>query len=502
MSAQQGNNVACDTTPTSNPNSLVCDFYLPHKRRFCKTVKKPSFRYCHTHQAELHPESCDETKRRVPCPINPNHSVYERDVKRHIHICPDRRHDARVLPYYAENCHALKGMPFLSKESLAASSTRPVVEATHNDAEDDDDVDASSSQVVEEPPKPLVRFTHRDLDPEALRALCAKVTDLFDTCIAPQVIRSHGPIVLSDGTLRTNSKHSTQHAALCTILQDRLKLIESPPVVDGHCRRRRRVFAELGAGKGGLAFAVAEQLGERQAPEQAPPLWMVVDIGGFRRKRDGCVSATDHKFHRLRINIKDLAMDQVPLLLEKQPEPVAAAGEGAPCVERSADSYSSNQMIGIGKHLCGACTDFAISCITTRLPRGDTCDALLFATCCHHLCELRHMNPLIHRTPKSTTPDPCSPSSPCGREDICVLGTSFTEAEFASVVSMTSWAVCGAHMVSTERQRIGYACKRVIDTMRCEHLRHVCGFNNVELHEYAPLDITGENVCIVAWRSA
>jgi tRNA:m4X modification enzyme len=468
-------------TPTSNPDQRICNYYLAHKRRFCKTAKRPNFLFCHTHQAELHPETCEETMKRVPCPVNPNHSIYERDLKRHVRICPDRRHDVSVLPYFEENCHALRGLGYLSELARAAQLASPVVEATHED-------DAASLQ----PPATsststapaAARFTHRDLAPALLDALCSKVKALFDHHIAPTIITSHVPSVASDGTLRVNMKHSTQHAALTKILLDRLQLTH-PVRVGG-----QRVFVELGAGKGGLAFAIAGSLtlsgnsSATTAPntESAVPMWMVVDIGGFRRKRDGCVSETDHKFHRLRINIKDLALDKVPLLCV----PVEAPASSPPLEALPPPAIpSSHQFVGLGKHLCGSCTDFAISCITTRLPLHDSCDAILLATCCHHLCELRHLNPM-------TNGDDAA---------LSMFGVSFSEEEFSAIVSMTSWAVCGAHMVSAEKQRIGYACKRVIDMMRVAHLRNVCGFDHVELHEYASDDITGENVCIVAWRS-
>ncbi|CUF65463.1 zinc finger protein, putative [Bodo saltans] len=432
--------------------------------------------------------------KRIPCPINPNHSIYERDLKRHVRICPDRRHDVSVLPYFEENCHALRGLAYLSERSRAAQCATPVVEATH-DVQDGGDDGVPPAHVVPSTSNGAAaaastRFTHRDLTPESLASLCKKVKSLYDLHIAPTIIKSHVPLVVSDGTLRVNMKHSTQHASLTKILVDRLD--RTTPVGEGG----QRVFLELGAGKGGLAFAIAGSLAS-SSPKVVPPasndevvpLWMVVDIGGFRRKRDGCVSETDHKFHRLRINIKDLALDKVPLLLstsgDAHPPPALPAPQSS--------THLRHQFVGLGKHLCGACTDFAISCITSRLPPNDSCDAILLATCCHHLCELRHLNSLTTTTPPPTNNESTSAV-------LSLFDTTFSEEEFAAIVSMTSWAVCGPHMVSAERQQVGYACKRVIDMMRVAHLRSVCKFDNVELHEYASEEVTGENVCIVAWR--
>lgn len=439
--------------------------------------------------------------RRVPCPINPNHSVYERDVKRHLRICPDRRHDVRGLPYFEENCHALRGLQYLSEQSRNAELSSPVVETTHELEAEPDDTNGSGlaarSPISSSAPTAMqgrARFTHRDLSPTALETLCAKVKLLYERHIAPHVIKSHTPLVVSDGTLRVNSKHSTQHESLTKILLERLPSL-APLRPAGH----QRVFLELGAGKGGLAYAVSAALSTNSGSTAAPPppphtgppaLWMVVDIGGFRRKRDGCVTDTDHKFHRLRINIKDLALNKVPMLVETEE---AGHNPSVPPAAAATPAATPHQFVGLGKHLCGACTDFAISCITSRLPSGDSCDAILLATCCHHLCELRHINPISAPSSATTGDAP---------NQLTAFGVTFSEEEFSAVVSMTSWAVCGSHMVSADKQLIGYACKRVIDYFRVAHLREVCGFDHVELHEYASDEITGENVCIVAWRTS
>lgn len=452
--------VSASTPHTSdnpvNPDSARCDFYLVHKRRFCKTEKRPSYRFCHTHQAEVCGDE-NPMRKRVPCPVNPNHTIYERDVERHVLVCPDNRHDTSKLPYFAENCHALKGARYDGGvANLPVHETLSLV----------DDVGEHADEKTEE--RSSSRITHRDLTATELQDLCAKVTRLFREHIAPCIRVSHATAVDSDAVKRTTTKHTSQHMGLLQQVRKCLASTAAPEDVE-------EVVVELGAGKGGLAHAVSALMPDLldAASGAGRKRVFVIDVGGFRRKRDGCVSKSDNSFHRLRINIKDLALSKVPDFV-------------------LGDRRRLN-IVATGKHLCGACTDFAISCVTTRLPCNAACSVLVIATCCHQLCELRHINPLTKHDANLSVDD-----SDGGGVPLVVLGERITAREFAAIASMTSWAVCGAHSVSEEQRAVGYACKRLIDWMRLLHLRDVCGMQ-CELHEYVSKDVTAENVCLVAW---
>lgn len=474
--------------PTINPDMLRCDVYLPTKRRFCKTEKRPGFRYCHTHQAELHPESVEASRRRVPCPVNPNHSVYARDVDRHVKVCPDLRHDTTKLVYFESNLHALQGVKLIGSSNAAAESARDVQEVLTDDQGEDAYVDSAANSSATEaggdvPPRPAAeqRFTHRNMSVAALADLINRVERLVSTHVKPRIQKSHAVVVASDAETRVTSKHSTQHRGLLDLLQSRCLKGGSwwSAATDPS-----RVFMELGAGKGGLAYALQQEMMRTPAVASSPSLSRdaiyVVDVGGFRRKRDGCVSQApvgtsgELGFHRLRINIKDLALDKVPELND-----------------------GLRTLIGMGKHLCGACTDFALSCLTRRVPHKMPCSAVVIATCCHHLCELRHMNIV-----EGTMLPPTAPNATSTAGGVSFHGETFSEEEFKAIVSMTSWAVCGAHMVDEKRREVGWCCKRLLDALRMEYLEQCCGMNHVELHEYVDSSITRENICIVAWSDS
>jgi tRNA:m4X modification enzyme len=259
------------------------------------------------------------------------------------------------------------------------------------------------------------------------------------------------------GELSLSQKHSPQHAALLSLA------LAAWPSAEKH---RQVAVMELGAGKGGLALALHQKL--VNGTETHKTSFFVVDVGGFRRKKDGCVRDEAMPFCRLRINIKDLDLRRVA---ELQTTLAPPNDEGPAKVG----------VVGIGKHLCGACADFALSCLVNDSPENMQVAAVVIATCCHHLCRLEHLNRLA--------------SSPASES---FLG-HFTAAEFAAIASLTSWCVSGS-AVDDGQRALGRRCKRLIDYARVLFLRQTAGFVCVELVDYVDEGISPENVCIFARR--
>ncbi|KAG5471930.1 hypothetical protein CUR178_02595 [Leishmania enriettii] len=542
--------------PTHNPDPHYCSHYVPRKHRFCRTECKPGSLYCCTHDvagtgavpsaalpaerdAVSSPWDAADSKgdARVPCPINPNHSIYASRLEKHMKVCPDLRHVTRQLPYFELDKHANRGAIFVA----SACDDAP-------------------------PEARLQRRTHRDLSAADLASLMRKVGDCYDSCVAPDLVFCQRPprgsdaasgeagaTSTPDGTasfdcsacvshgLIASLKHGPQHTALLrclsdvvlqtydanSILADRGRGECAPIHVDG--------FLEFGAGKGGLSVALQQLIvqrltgvcsatasvdgsvekeaappTQRQAPVRAspsppstppyrlkldflvkvaprPPL-VVLDVDGFRRKGDARVRHSSVPLQRLRIDIKDVDLTRAFLSVIR---PVAnAEGETALAEVPSALSRPLENFAVLGKHLCGACTDFALSCLTegpllasqaqVRLP------IVVIATCCHHRCELRHLNP---PEPTEAAPAP-----------LVLPGTSFTwsELEFSALASMSSWAVCG-DVVDEERRTVGRKCKRIIDQLRVHFLRRL-GYVAFQC-EYTTREVTEENFCVVAFQA-
>lgn len=498
--------------PRDNPNETECCYYVQRKHRFCRTERRPGSRYCPTHDIERPAEeevtahvASPDTDTRVPCPINPNHTVYASRLSKHIKVCPDLRFVSSRLPYYEENKHANN----YGCEECVDSPSRP----SNSDAS----ACEASGYIA----------AHKLLPEEHLNSLIARLHACYDNYVVPQVMTTMCPedsasdlneisnLIGQEGSV----KHGPQHIALLLHISAVLmKNTSGQYKVDG--------FIELGAGKGGLAIAMQRLLttyGSHAAPaaeaneaaegkktsssfsqdEQqscivkkklmgkfpflahqfldssnaAPcyPTIAVIDMQSFRRTGDAKVRHSSLPLQRLRVNIKDLNLTKAFNC----------------AIKGSAQRGRTENWIGIGKHLCGACTEFALGCLTEEELEEQanvSVNGLVFASCCHHRCEFRHMLNPLGKAQRSGCP-----------HLLRLPGTDFslTAAEFAAVTSMSSWAVSGG-VVRSDKQLIGYKCKRIIDAFRVSFLTSQ-GYT-AKLAAYVPSSVTEENVCIVAYR--
>lgn len=571
--------------PSQNPDPLHCSFYVSRKHRFCRTECRPGSRYCCTHDVapagsaapdqsstknaeEVLPSTSAESgvagggvdgdvssrtgakaEARVPCPINPNHTVYASRLAHHVKVCPDLRFVTTQLPYFSADKHANRGTVFVPAAAAGDSKRR----------------------------------THRDLSAEDLAALIQKVETCYRTCVGGEIVvlpsstttltAAAAEAAASDASsapaVRTSSsppppqpfshaesasqKHGPQHTALLRCLSDVILQSTAPDSILAHYADLSSAkggddaqanpialagaepiytdgFLEFGAGKGGLSVAL-QQLIVQHLPASAtahkddsaldgaptstvtaeaevevsttlwpflkevaarPPL-VVLDMDGFRRKGDARVKHSAVPLQRLRINIKDVDLTRA-FLTDIRPVKTTELAAAAAAAEEGAGRSVQNWAV-LGKHLCGACTDFALSCLTeapalyqsaqVRLP------VVVIATCCHHRCELVHLNPPEQQTSAAVEEG--------GPAVLRMPGSALTWSsdEFAALTSMTSWAVCGGFVDETRRV-VGWQCKRILDQLRVHFLRQL-GYVAFQC-QYTKRDVTEENVCIVAFQ--
>ncbi|CCW65206.1 unnamed protein product [Phytomonas sp. EM1] len=556
--------------PRENPDSNLCSYYLVRKQRFCRTVRSPGSSFCHTHNIYSTPPLAHEVSRqdiktaalttsnaatlsdaekdvdnchngniqRVPCPINPNHTVYRSRLEKHMRVCPDLRFVNSGLPYFRQNYHANR-----SSHLADAIDVR-------DEVKESGDPISSEAKILEK--QSNIFYTHKNLAQEELNCLIDRVTSCYTKFIKDQIVvlgvendgsdTAEIPKMWGDN-IKQSKKHAPQHQGLLRCLgeaaarshqehhysQNQEPDRESFRCLDG--------FLELGAGKGSLSVALQQVLVnyieyqenssgggmhcgtalERQLPflqhVSLRPVLGVVDMDGFRRKGDARVSHSKIPLCRLRINLKD--MDLTEAFVSKTFSTARVSSGDALCSERgersgkdlqeeegndASGSLSIQREVSdwavLGKHLCGACTDFALSCITEEelVSRARVRMWLVvLATCCHHRCELKHFNPLAC---DSTDVSSAQPSP----ETILRLpGTDFTitAKQFACLASMSSWAVSGA-FVEESRREVGYYCKRILDSFRVSYLRQH-GYT-AWLCQYTEREVTEENVCIVAYK--
>ncbi|CAM9358437.1 unnamed protein product [Discosporangium mesarthrocarpum] len=83
-----------------------CTFYLPKKGRYCAQQRSTaSAEFCSTHMVR----SLSNSKgRRVPCPMDPKHTVFEGQVAAHVKVCNSTRllEDLQAKPYYCKGINS------------------------------------------------------------------------------------------------------------------------------------------------------------------------------------------------------------------------------------------------------------------------------------------------------------------------------------------------------------------------------------------------------------
>ena len=79
--------------PPLPPVEGGCHFYIPKKNRYCKMVPGKNQRYCGEHIMNESGDQVPANKLRVPCPIDPSHTCFQNQLKKHLAICNARLED-------------------------------------------------------------------------------------------------------------------------------------------------------------------------------------------------------------------------------------------------------------------------------------------------------------------------------------------------------------------------------------------------------------------------
>jgi tRNA:m4X modification enzyme len=277
-------------------------------------------------------------------------------------------------------------------------------------------------------------------------------------------------------------RHFEQQMSLCAQLAELGLLPEGADRNGARAPVERTCFLELGAGKGGVSSILAQI---------AAADLCVVDRRGFKSKYDKIARDSECAIERVTVDIMHLDAAKIPM------------------VRRNA------RVVAHSKHLCGAATDFALRCIVNSFLCGEgaprpSVAAVLIATCCHQCCEWRHY---------------------VNTAFFARMG--FSEKDFAAIARLSSWrlswngahgdddgedapapqqerecgdrgsseggvaeAECKGAAALSERERVGEACKRLLDLGRVEFLREH-GLD-AELIEFCSAAWTPENRAILA----
>lgn len=425
---------------------LTCKFFVKRKKRFCKLKPAHGEEYCGehmpltTHQSETvdTTDSMNKQKVRVPCPLDPKHTVCERKLHKHLKICN------------------------------AAEKDRPnyIVPGLNAGKDDNEAIDNVNE------------FKLTDIDNETVDKIVEKVNKLYTLHKIDEkiedLILGH-PLLASEISNKEYGRETVRHLIqISTILGylDYFKLFDD-----------EIGYVEYGAGKGQVSYWLAKAIGNYPNSNV-----LLIDRASVRHKKDNKLDDSN-AVQRIRADIADFDISAHSLI------------------------NKSKNVVGIGKHLCGAATDFAIKCsiLGNSAVKDDNIGpktaAMLITLCCHHRCEWKNL---------------------VGKEFF--IENDVSAKEFAIITKMVGWAICGTGMSREKRKQmkeqhantdgnkiehlsnkvnsntgqrdrhqrkeIGQKCKRLIDYARICYMQGN-GFK-CSLKRYVSSDITLENICLVA----
>ncbi|XP_059710371.1 tRNA:m(4)X modification enzyme TRM13 homolog isoform X2 [Haemorhous mexicanus] len=234
------------------PEPGRCAHFVLRKKRFCRMIPAPGRRFCgeHGHEEE------QNDRKRIPCPLDPKHTVYEDQLQKHLKKCNSREKPKPV--YFVQ------------------------------------DINAGLKDVAEIPEKqvPLSSLSIEEL--QNLITRLKKATNGLELHLKEQIL-SHQALqeALSDPKNGESAfKHLKQQAS---ILGNMEKL---------HLLGPGRCFVEFGAGRGKLSHWVDIALENVEGVQ-----FLLVERATTRFKVDGKHKRRDSIFERLQVDIQHLCLN-------------------------------------------------------------------------------------------------------------------------------------------------------------------------------------------------
>ncbi|XP_041134262.1 tRNA:m(4)X modification enzyme TRM13 homolog [Polyodon spathula] len=446
-----------------------CGYFVERKKRYCKMIVAERKTFCGEH-ANADKNAKEDDVKRIPCPLDPKHTVFENKLEKHLKKCNSREKPKPV--YYVKDINAgLEEDPHTSKEQITLSS--------HSKEE-------------------LGAFIKK------LKHAAAGLNHKHE-----QKILSHSALQETLNDPKNGDfafKHLKQQASLLGNMEA-LGLLGPD-----------RCFVEFGAGRGKLSHWVDIALqGSRNIH------FLLVERATTRFKVDGKHKSSQSVFERLHVDIQHLCLSKVPLLI-KEKMPVVGIGKhlcGAATdlalrclLDRSSEEVTDREPPRKRLKSDPAHTETGVD---EGQPASETVAekrlkvaGISIALCCHHRCDWKHY---------------------VGREFFRSLGLG--PQEFGVFQRMSSWATCGMRKPASdaampegsndeqeedfeehdqdgdtlpdnlegmpaveERETVGRLCKLLIDQGRIYYLQQK-GYA-ATLQYYTSPSISLENVLLTA----
>ena len=549
-----------------------CTYYNKKKRRFCdheidpnvpeqlisssqSDLKKFKPIYCFQHRSiysalwkeqkglkSLHNSgtSCKNVRRRrIPCPLDPSHMIYE--DKKEIHItkkCPKIKllNKERQQIYYQQNVNTLGSGP----RQFCRDCTQEMKKVN---------LQILAQQILTVYKNIFLSQSTKDIE-------FLTEEDIYNAIPT----ENHFPLEKSLGL----------EASLLNVKIGGHKHLEQIGSIIGHARKCNllqdtKVILEMGAGRAttGVVMSGVVSAKTSQKEERGVEL-ILIEKSGSRAKADIAVMKKQ-KQHRLQQQAEDKVNDieiistnaikDEELDLKKSRQEyidlkhvrverircdlahinIPKSLEKSMTMQQIPHGSKSNRILVIAKHLCGAGTDLALKSIMPSIQQQHI-KGCIFTTCCHGICDWEHyvgreyLGQAFCKPPISTLDDEVESLSSFGKDEFDTMkrwacGTIIHERDdeprkrysdnneiqvetHSSALPTTenNEEIMSVHQVilalklKCGPRGLGRACQRLIDYGRCEYLRKLpveTSFSKVKLCHYVDSSITPQNAMIL-----
>ncbi|XP_076976244.1 tRNA:m(4)X modification enzyme TRM13 homolog isoform X1 [Tamandua tetradactyla] len=449
-----------------------CGYYLEKKKRFCRMVVAAGKRLCGEHAGTAETEAEGENARkRILCPLDPKHTVYEDQLAKHLKKCNSR--EKPKPDFFIQDINA-----GLKDETEIPEQLVPI------------------SSLSEEQLQNLItklRKASEGLN-STLKNQIMSHPALYDALHDPK----NGDSV---------TKHLKQQASILGNIE-KLKLLGP-----------RRCYVEFGAGKGKLSHWVDIALKDAEKVH-----FILVEKVTTRFKVEGKHRKKNSVFERLQIDIQHLCLNKIPVLIEEK-LPVVGIGKHLCGVATDlalrclVETYAASCEERNEEPLAKRIKNDEINTLTKEgnekhVPKKWTPVAgIVIALCCHHRCEWRHyvgkeyFRGLGLGAVEFHYFQRMSSWATCGMRKTSVEASDITtkknqnddgEEQDASVYRITNNSAEGlpGFLTAEEKKKIGHLCKLLIDQGRIQYLQQK-GFSSALQYYTDPL-VSLENVLLTA----
>ncbi|PAA73294.1 hypothetical protein BOX15_Mlig000275g1, partial [Macrostomum lignano] len=485
------------TTSEPQPPQQQCAYFVARKQRQCRLRPLPGQSLCVEHCPAGSAAPGDSRGHRIPCPLDPKHTVYASQLDRHLTRCNSR---PRLVgqPFYRQGVNSCDS-PEDRTRDLSWSLLDPPEHVHRRLDQIIALVDSliPDSDVADQPgdaDQPIWPMMAAQLSNAARRAATSFKSNKRRINKKPpaQKVQSYSSSSDDDDDEDDDGEgggfENGEPRAVTNLRQQAnlLALAEKSQLLRSPC-----AYFEFGAGKGHLCHWVARYWFESNN---------TVPVSMATTDSDPIASAVGNPVSETPASSKQKGGKKL----------------AAPAVTTSAADVRAASRCGVtalGKHLCGAATDLALRCLAGL--DSDAEDGNSRSHGCSDSKRARIAGQLAEAD-RSTGVGPvggvialcchqrCLWSAYVGKRRMASLGIG--PEDFHAISRMAGWATCASKAARLKRkpqedrrELIGLKCKRLIDSGRVAFLTEQLGYS-ARLVRYAKRSDTPENCALLFSR--